>query len=271
MRCDQLWELIYDAIGFRGRTRYKKFGSKESAMLRKILATALIAGFLAGIAISVVQEFTTTPIILHAEEFEGGEKGGAHKHSQARAFPRIILAHGEAPKAVEEEVWGPSRGLERTAYTTLANVLTGVGFALILVACFALAGRPVNGQSGVLWGLAGFAIFTLAPALGLPPEVPGSMAAELVPRQSWWFLCVAATAAGLWLLVFRAGVAWKVAAITILALPHLIGAPHPAQIGGAVPPELAGHFAAASIVTACIFWSVLGWVSGRVWQHLEAS
>ncbi len=235
-------------------------------MLRRILITALIAGFLSGIAISVVQEFTTTPIILHAEEFEGA--GGEHKHSQASAVPRIILAKGEPANTVEK-AWGPSEGLERTAFTTLANVLTGVGFALILVACFALAGRPVNGQSGVLWGLAGFAVFTLAPALGLPPEVPGSMAAELMPRQTWWFSCVAATAVALWLLVFRAGVAWKVAAIALLALPHIIGAPHPVRIGGAVPPELAGHFAAASIVTACIFWSVLGWVSGRVWEYQE--
>ena len=40
-------------------------------------------------------------------------------------------------------------------YTSLTNVLTGVGFALILTACFALSGRPVIGQTGVLWGLGG--------------------------------------------------------------------------------------------------------------------
>ncbi len=241
-------------------------------MLRRILITALIAGLISGIAISVVQEFTTTPIILHAEEFEGGGTvSGQHQHSQLKVFPRIILAHGTAEKISEEEVWGPAQGLERTAFTTLANVLTGVGFAMLLAACLSLAGRPVNGPSGVLWGLAGFAVFTLAPALGLPPEVPGTMAAELVPRQSWWFLCIAATAGGLWLLVFKPGTTWKVAAIAVLALPHIVGAPQPARIGGAVPPELAGHFAAASIVTACIFWAVLGWVSGRVWQRLEHS
>ena len=37
-------------------------------MLRRILITALLAGFLGGLGISVVQEFTTTPIILHAEQ-----------------------------------------------------------------------------------------------------------------------------------------------------------------------------------------------------------
>ncbi len=39
-------------------------------MFRRILTVALVAGALAGIGISVVQEFTTTPIILHSEEFE---------------------------------------------------------------------------------------------------------------------------------------------------------------------------------------------------------
>ena len=67
---------------------------------------------------------------------------------------------------------------------------TGMNFALILTACFALSGRPVTGQTGVLWGLAGFAIVSLAPALGLPPEVPswGNMLSEeriYVTRAPW--------------------------------------------------------------------------------------
>ena len=53
-------------------------------------------------------------------------------------------------------------------------------------------------------------------------------------------------------------------------LPHLIGAPQPARIGGPVPPELAGHFVAASLVTAAIFWCALGWLSGTFWQRLGA-
>ena len=55
-----------------------------------------------------------------------------------------------------------------------------------------------------------------------------------------------------------------------MALPHLIGAPQPARIGGPVPPELAGHFVAASLVTAAIFWCALGWLSGTFWQRLGA-
>ncbi len=229
-------------------------------MLRRILITALISGFVAGIGISIVHQFTTTPIIQHAEEFEDGHL----KHSQAHAPSRIILVHGG-----EKEAGAPVDGLERIFFTALTSVLAGVGFGLILAACLALAGRPVTGRIGVLWGLAGFAVFTLAPALGLPPEVPGAITAELRGRQEWWLLCVAATASGLWMLVFRPGALWIAAGLASMAAPHILGAPQPARIGGPVPPELAGQFAAASIVTASIFWCVLGWMSGTVWQRLE--
>ncbi|CAN0123468.1 unnamed protein product, partial [Discosporangium mesarthrocarpum] len=188
-------------------------------MFRRIFFTALVAGLLGGVGISVVHEFTTTPIILHAEQFENGG-GDAHKHSQYRnGISLIAPTHAHGPAADGDEARGPGDGLERTLFTTLANVLTGIGFALILTACFALSGRPVNGQTGVLWGFAGFGIASLAPSLGLPPEVPGAMAAELASRQMWWFLYIAATAAGLWAMVFRSGAAWMIGGIVVIALP----------------------------------------------------
>lgn len=240
-------------------------------MFRRIFFTALVAGLLGGVGISVVHEFTTTPIILHAEQFENGG-GDAHKHSLFRnGISLVAPAHAHGPAADGDTAWGPGDGLERTLFTTLANVLTGIGFALILTACFALSGRPVNGQTGVLWGFAGFGIASLAPALGLPPEVPGAMAAELASRQMWWFLCVAATAAGIWAMVFRSGAAWMIGGVVAIALPHVIGAPQPESMGGNVPPELAAHFVAASLVTAAIFWCVTGWLAGTFWERFSAS
>jgi cobalt transporter subunit CbtA len=241
-------------------------------MFRRILITALLAGFLGGLGISVVQEFTTAPIILHAEEFESKGALGGHKRVALYTAPQPLLHLAQATQTppTEHEHWAPADGLERTLYSTLANIIAGIGFALILVACIALSGRDVDGRTGVLWGIAGFAVINLAPALGLPPEVPGAMAAELGARQGWWMLCVAATAAGLWMLVFRHGAYWMVAGIVTMAAPHLIGAPQPARIGGPVPPELAGHFVAASLVTAAIFWCALGWLSGTFWQRLGA-
>jgi cobalt transporter subunit CbtA len=237
-------------------------------MFRQIFATALVAGIVAGLGMSVLQEFTTTPIILHAEQFENSS-GGAHGHGMLQGPERLFLAHGPAAETAEPEAWAPEDGIERTLFTSLANILAGVGFALLLAAAFALAGKPIDGRKGVVWGLAGFAVFTLGPALGLPPEVPGSMAAELGGRQAWWLGCAAATAAGLWMMVFRQGIAWAALGIVLIAAPHIVGAPQPERIGGAVPPELAGHFAAASIVTTAVFWCALGWLSGTVWQRLE--
>lgn len=248
-------------------------------MFRRIFFTALVAGILGGLGISVVQEFTTTPVILHAEQYENGapdsDHNAGHSHGALdRGLPltRAATAHGaEEPAAAGGgEPWAPGDGIERTLYTALANVLTGTGFALILTACFALAGRPVDGRTGLLWGVAGFAAVSLAPALGLPPEVPGAMAAELGARQSWWLLCVAATAAGLWMTVFRHGTAWIAGGIVLIALPHLVGAPQPETLGGKVPPELAAHFVAASLVTAAVFWCALGWLSGTFWNRLAA-
>ena len=227
-------------------------------MFRRVFATALIAGALCGLGISAVQELTTTPLILHAETFE---KGGHNALDSGIRFASRAFAHGDAAAGA------PIGGLERTLYTTLANVLTGVGFALLLAACFALAARPVDGRTGILWGIAGFATVNLAPALGLPPEVPGAMTADLAARQGWWLLCAASTAAGLWAMAFRGGAVWTALGIALLAAPHLIGAPRPDEVGGAVPPEIAAHFAAASLVTAAIFWCGLGWLSGALWKR----
>lgn len=246
-------------------------------MFQRILMTALLSGLIAGVGISIVQHFTTTPLIIHAEEYEGGSAGGGHAHgealveahSHANAHTNAHAHSHDAAAADAAEPWAPEDGLERTFFTSVANVQAGVGFALILVAALAIAGKPVTGRIGVLWGLAGFAIFILAPALGLPPEAPGALASELGGRQIWWALCAGSTAAGLWMLVFRPKILWTLGGIVLLAAPHIVGAPQPESIGGAVPPELAAHFAAASIVTACVFWCALGWVSGTLWRRFD--
>ncbi len=214
-------------------------------MLKRIALAALVAGLVGGIVISVVQEFTTTPLILHAEQFEN------------------------APASGEAEAWAPMDGIERTLFTSFGNIVAGIGFALMLVAGFALHGGEVDGRRGVLWGLAGYAVFSLAPALGLPPEVPGAMAAELVARQGWWLAAVAATALGLGLMVFARKPAWIVLGVIVLAAPHVVGAPQPDRLGGPVPPELAAHFVAASLVTAAVFWTLLGWLSGSLYRRFS--
>ncbi len=257
-------------------------------MLKRILLVALAAGGLAGVLIAVVHAYTTVPIILHAEEYEHGEAqaAAAPAFASANGVPvlalalpdaRALLARPAAPRPLlvsegaSDREWAPQNGIERTLYTLLADLLSSIGFAFLLVGCFALDRKPVDARRGVAWGLAGFAVFTLAPALGLAPEVPGTISADLADRQLWWLFAAAAAAAGLWLIAF--GRAWWAAAIgvAVIALPHVVGAPAPEEIGGPVPPELAGHFAAASIVSNGILWAALGWFAGGLWHRTEAA
>ena len=62
-------------------------------------------------------------------------------------------------------------------------MVTGIGFALVLVAVSEALGGIAGWRQGLVWGFAGFAVFTLAPGLGLPPELPAMPAADLVARQ----------------------------------------------------------------------------------------
>lgn len=238
-------------------------------MLRRIFATAILAGALSGLFISVLQTARLVPLIHEAEVYEVAA-AKPHDHATMGAHDHAALAaHEEAAQAAiaqdRDEGWAPREGIERIGFTVVANILAATGFALLLAACFALKG-DVDVKRGVMWGLAGFAVFHLAPALGLPPEPPGGQAAPLHDRQLWWLLTVAATAGGLALVVFVRSYFAKGAGVAFIALPHLIGAPAP--LGpSAAPAELAVSFAIASLASAAAFWAVLGGLSGYFFRR----
>ena len=238
-------------------------GPSIAAILRRILAAGLIAGFVAGTAASVVQMLQVTPLILAAEVFEEAAPAAAHVHDGAAAGH-----HHDAA----DEAWAPADGLERTAFTWLANVLTGAGFGLILAAAMAFAGRAVDWRRGLVWGLAGYGVFAVAPALGLPPELPGMMAADLPARQAWWLLAAGGTAAGLALIAFAPAKPYRralqIAGLALILLPQVIGAPHMAAEGGAVPAELAARFVVASLAASALFWAALGLATGHLMGRL---
>jgi len=240
-------------------------------MFRRIFLTALLAGFLSGSCISIIHEFTTTPIIFHAETFE--RKGISKEQIVGidKSMPLSLSHNHKKMREIKSMVTQPvPYDWERAFLSAISNIITGVGFSLILVACFSLCQAKIGGRQGVVWGMAGFGVVSLAPSLGLPPEIPGVFTANLGPRQMWWFICVGATASGLWMLIFRSGIFWIPFGFILIALPHLIGAPHPIQIGGLVPPEIASKFVSASLVTSAIFWLALGWISGFFWKRFES-
>ncbi len=124
------------------------------------------------------------------------------------------------------------RGNRKTAPSArptplLADILTGVGFALLLGAGLTLRGGEVGWRQGLLWGLAGFATFTIAPSLGLPPQLPGSEAAPLFDRQLWWLGTAVATGGALALIAFTTRARWTILGAVLIVLPHLYGAPEP--------------------------------------------
>jgi cobalt transporter subunit CbtA len=255
-------------------------------MLKNLILSAAAAGVAAGLLTAVIQHVTTTPIILEAERYEDtGHRHNAvaasHEHEAgtpvqehapaAAAELAMSEAAPAAPDYGEEEEWIPADGLERTFYTSLATTVIAVGFALALLGAMVVAGIQIDARSGLAFGAGGFVAVTLAPALGLPPEIPGSGAAALETRQLWWFFAVAATAAGLAGLLLTRRVGLQIAGVALIALPHLVGAPHPPELVSTAPAELAGHFAATSLAVTAIFWAVLGYASGAFYEHLSRS
>lgn len=241
-------------------------------IFRRLFFVALLAGAASGLVITAVHQVAAVPIILEAEVYENssaehGHPGVAHENAQ-----HDEAAMAQAAAAAEEhehEGWSPEDGLERNTFTALADVLTGIGFALLLVAAYTLKGEAVDWRKGLFWGLAGFATFTLAPTLGLPPEVPGTEAAPLLARQVWWIATVIATGGGLALLAFRRQAGWAVLAVALIVLPHLIGAPQPAEHSSAAPEALAHRFIVAATITSLVFWLCLGASTGYLFKRFS--
>lgn len=231
-------------------------------LFRNAVFTAAAAGLLAGLLLAALQTYATVPLILQAETFENA--GGGHDHGAAA---EEVTPADAAAAHHDTEAWAPADGFERFAFSVAVNVLSGVGFALLLVAVSEFAGGISTWRQGVLWGFAGFAVFTLAPGLGMPPELPAMPAADLFDRQVWWVGTVAATAAGLALIAFRGTMLLSIIGVALIVLPHVIGAPQPASHESPIPADLHHQFVVAVTVTNLIFWVALGGIVGIVRQR----
>ncbi|MQG94825.1 CbtA family protein [Pseudomonas sp. MN1F] len=226
-------------------------------MIKRIARTAGFSGLLAALLLTLLQSFWVAPLILEAETYESAAPAAEH-HS-----------HGEeagAGHTHSEEAWSPEDGWQRILSTTGGNLVVAVGFALILAALYSLR-EPGRTSTGALWGLAGFAVFCLAPTLGLPPELPGTAAADLGQRQSWWVGTAAATALGLALLVFARHGVLKALGAVLLVVPHVIGAPQPEVHESLAPQTLEAQFKIASWLTNAAFWVALGLLSAWLYRR----
>lgn len=248
-------------------------------LFRRTVLCALLVGALSGLLLSAVQRWQVIPLIHSAERFEDVPAASvtASVHEATQPHTHAGHAHDDHSPASHAETgeWSPTDGAQRTGYTVLANVMTATGFALVMLAAVMCslkrdAAAKLDWRCGLLWGAAGYAAFFAAPALGLPPEIPGAAVAPLDARQLWWVFAAASTAAGLAGAAF-AKAPWRWAALGLLVVPHVMGAPHLASgpFAGYPPTaaaeltELARQFVWATALANAAFWLVLG--SASVW------
>lgn len=216
-------------------------------MFIRIVTSALIAGFGAGLLAALLHFVFVQPVLLHAELFEADP---AYSLDAARIQRGAI-------------------NLQRELFNAVFLMLIYTGYAFLLLAGMVFAaerGQPISARTGLIWGIAGFVTMQFAPAFSVPPEVPGMIGADLEARQIWWFATAAATAAALWLIAFGRNWAMWGAAIILLAAPHLINVPHPDMLSKTVPAELASAFAARTLGVSLAVWTTLGALASAVWH-----
>ena len=229
-------------------------------MLKRVLLAAILCGLAASLLMSGAQHLRVVPLIAEAESFEGRGHSHGHGHSHDQtAAPETGHSHDHG--AADNQATSPD--LKRIGLTVTANAATGISFALILTAAALLLRLPITRENGLIWGFLGFTAFNLAPAIGLPPELPGMPAADLFERQIWWWQTVIATGGAFLLMAKVKNLAATVAGVALIALPHLIGAPSPVTHESALPPHLASAYAANALASSLLLWVLIGLFLGK--------
>jgi len=244
-------------------------------LFRRLFLCALFVGVLTGLFDSLVQRWQVVPLILAAEVLETAAESAPRDGASSTGSNHL---HADGAGHNHAAAWEPQPGLERTAYTVLANVLNAVGIALVLMPLMAFFNRqrgaaPLSLQTaygavlrhGLLWGAAAWASLFVIPALGLPPELPGMQSAALQARQLWWVGTALCGAGGLAML-FLIRAKWRVLGLALLVLPFAIGAPENAGgLYAGLSPEvavqlqdLASRFAVATAVASALQYLLLG-------------
>nr|VFK60614.1 MAG: cobalt transporter subunit CbtA [Candidatus Kentron sp. TC] len=245
------------------------------ASFKQILTVAAMTSLLAGVLLTLIQQVQVVPLILEAEKYDRqaattgfGEDHLAAPAEHGRAFTNT-LEHAD-----ERTSWQPGEGLERNLFTALANIVIALGYALLLGAAASLAANSpgnakLDGRLGLLWGLAGYVVFFVAPSIGLPPELPASHSGALENRQLWWASAVLCTGVGLAFIFFNARYIAKIFGAVLIIAPHAVGVPHAPAHAAVVPDELLRTFIIATIIANAAFWLALGGFYGFFHKRLS--
>src|SRR5258707_14308018 len=127
-------------------------------VFRSIVFAAALAGLIVGAVISVAQFFGTVPLIQQSEVYE--------RKAPAETPP---AAHDHDKAHSHDSEWEPEAGLQRNSFTVAANILTAIGFALLLTGTYAILGRPVTWRERFVGG---------------PPRIGGVEAVPAPPRPT---------------------------------------------------------------------------------------
>ena len=236
-------------------------------MTARIFASALFAGLLAGLIAVLLQWALMEKLILEGEEYEAGAK--SH-------FAGVLVLNEDGETAEQAAESGVAAEEEEESLATryalafFAAFVTWVGWALLMVAGFALAekyGQRITMKDAILWGVAGFGAIHVMTGIGLAPELPGTPAAELELRQLWWMTTAATAIIAFALMAYGRKPIYIVIGLALLIAPHLIGAPHLDGYAGVAPPELSGEYVARSYAVAFIAWVALGLAAGYFWNR----
>lgn len=231
------------------------------------VVNGLLSGAAAAVVAAVLHLVFLQPLLLRAEDYESGarvhsfESGVSEDHHSAAATVDSDHDAGEAnaPGAMPTRLDAPW-DLSRDALTAGFFLAAYSAYGLLLAGSVDMArrrGYRVEAGHTVLWGAAGFAVFTLVPSFGLAPELPGMAAGPLGERQLWWAATAAVTAATLAGLAFsHARALWGGVGLIVLTLLMFL-APEPDAFTGPVPPELSAAFAGRALGLAAAAWLVL--------------
>jgi cobalt transporter subunit CbtA len=197
----------------------------KSQMLGKIILSTLVAGLLAGLVMAWLQYFRLEPLIQAAETFEAG------------GDPTL-----------------------RNLFTRLVPpLLSGAGFSILMLGVSFLTKIPITKQNGLIWGICGFIAVSLAPSIGLPPQLPGMPTIDLYTRQIWWGSTVLLTCAATYLWVKAKNYGWQIAAIVVALAPQFFAPINSAKTESNLPANLASNFVSSSLGANLIMWLAIGY------------
>ena len=223
-------------------------------MFSRILVSGLFAGALGGFIAGVLQWLFVQPVLLHSELYEMG-----------------ILKHfGALTNSAQPDLnrLQPIRDI----LSILFSMVIYIGYAILLISAMTIhklkSKTIISFHQGIIWGISGYIIVHFAPAISLPPEVPGVAAADLQSRQIWWFITIFFSAAGIWLIAFNSKKLPLLIGCILVLAPHIFGAPEPSSFTGPAPTEIGALFASRALGIGLISWAVLGGLSA-IFLHKE--